>query len=100
VGNVVAISQTNIKRMLAYSSIAHAGYILMAFVPYGNKDVLSVSIAAGLFYLLSYAVTNFGAWAVVIALEKSEGKGLEIADFAGLARKYPVLAACMAVFML
>jgi NADH-quinone oxidoreductase subunit N len=100
VGNVVAISQTNIKRMLAYSSIAHAGYILMAFVPYGNKDVLSVSVAAGLFYLVSYAVTNFGAWAVVIALEKSEGRGLQIADFAGLARKYPALAAAMAVFML
>jgi len=100
VGNVVAISQTNVKRMLAYSSIAHAGYILMAFVPYANKDVLPVSIAAGLFYLVSYAVTNFGAWAVVIALEKAEGKGLEIADFAGLARKYPALAASMAVFML
>jgi NADH-quinone oxidoreductase subunit N len=48
-GNVIAISQTNIKRLLAYSSIAHAGYILMAFVPYGNPDVAPVSIAAGLF---------------------------------------------------
>lgn len=100
VGNLVAISQSNIKRMLAYSSIAHAGYILMAFVPYGNKEVASVSIAAGLFYLAAYALTNFGAWAVVIALEKAEGKGLEITDYAGLARKYPALAAAMAVFML
>jgi NADH-quinone oxidoreductase subunit N len=100
VGNLVAISQTNIKRMLAYSSIAHAGYILMAFVPYGNADVRSVSIAAGLFYLVTYAITNFGAWGVVIALEKSEGKGLEIADYAGLGRKYPLLAAAMTVFML
>mgnify|MGYP001156530486 FL=1 len=100
VGNVTAISQTNIKRMLAYSSIAHAGYILMAFVPYGNKAVLPVSIAAGLFYLVSYAVTNFGAWSVVIALEKAEGKGLEISDFAGLAKKYPALAIAMTVFML
>jgi len=99
-GNVVAIAQTNIKRLLAYSSIAHAGYILMAFVPYGNKDVMSVSIAAGLFYLVSYAVTNFGAWGVVIALEKAEGKGLEISDYAGLGRKYPLLAAAMTVFML
>ena len=100
VGNITAISQTNIKRMLAYSSIAHAGYILMAFVPYGNKEVMPISIAAGLFYLVSYAVTNFGAWAVVISLEKAEGKGLEISDFAGLAKKYPALAVAMTVFML
>ncbi|HET9591003.1 MAG TPA: NADH-quinone oxidoreductase subunit N [Anaerolineales bacterium] len=99
-GNVIAISQTNIKRLLAYSSIAHAGYILMAFVPYGNPEVAPVSIAAGLFYLVAYAVTNFGAWGVVIALEKSEGRGLEIADYAGLARKHPALAAAMTVFML
>ncbi|MGC8855698.1 MAG: NADH-quinone oxidoreductase subunit N [Anaerolineae bacterium] len=100
VGNLVAISQSNIKRMLAYSSIAHAGYILMAFVPYGNAEVRPVSIAASLFYLVTYAITNFGAWGVVIALEKAEGKGLEIADYAGLGRKYPVLAAAMTVFML
>jgi NADH-quinone oxidoreductase subunit N len=99
-GNVIAIAQTNIKRLLAYSSIAHAGYILMAFVPYGNPDVAPVSIAAGLFYLVSYAITNFGAWGVVIALEKAEGRGLEIEDYAGLARKHPALAAAMTVFML
>jgi len=100
VGNVVAISQSDIKRMLAYSSIAHAGYILMAFVPYGDKQVAAVAVASGLFYLVSYAVTNFGAWAVVIALESAEGKGLAIADYAGLARKHPALAAAMAIFML
>ena len=99
-GNIIAIAQTNIKRLLAYSSIAHAGYILMAFVPYGNPDVAPVSIAAGLFYLVAYAITNFGAWGVVIALEKAEGRGLEISDYAGLSRKHPVLAAAMAVFML
>jgi NADH-quinone oxidoreductase subunit N len=69
-------------------------------VPYGNKDVMSVSIAAGLFYLVSYALTNFGAWGVVITLEKAEGRGLEISDYAGLGRKYPALAAAMLVFML
>jgi NADH-quinone oxidoreductase subunit N len=100
VGNVLAIAQTNIKRLLAYSSIAHAGYILMAFVPYGQQNVVATSIAAGLFYLASYALTNFGAWAVVIALEKAEGKGLEIAEYGGLGRKYPALAAAMTVFML
>jgi NADH-quinone oxidoreductase subunit N len=100
VGNLLAISQTDIKRMLAYSSIAHAGYILMAFVPYGNPDIAPVSIAAGLFYLVAYALTNFGSWGVVIALERAEGKGLAISDYAGLGRKYPVLAAAMTVFML
>ncbi|MBI5933120.1 MAG: NADH-quinone oxidoreductase subunit N [Chloroflexi bacterium] len=99
-GNLLAISQSDIKRMLAYSSIAHAGYILMAFVPYGNADVAPVAIASGLFYLVAYAVSNFGAWGIVIALEKSEGKGLAISDYAGLGRKYPVLAAAMTVFML
>lgn len=100
VGNLIAISQTDIKRMLAYSSIAHAGYILMAFVPYGNPEVRDVSVAAGLFYLVSYAITNFGAWGVVIALEKKEQKGLAIEDYAGLGKKHPALAAAMTVFML
>jgi len=99
-GNLIAISQTDIKRMLAYSSIAHAGYILMAFVPYGNPEVAPVSIAAGLFYLVAYALTNFGAWGVVIALEQAEGKGLAISDYAGLGKKYPALAAAMTIFML
>ena len=100
VGNVIAISQTNIKRLLAYSSIAHAGYILMAFVAFGNPAVASDAVASALFYLVTYAVTSFGAWAVVIALEKTDGKGLEISDFAGLGRKRPLLAAAMTIFML
>jgi len=100
VGNLVAISQSDIKRMFAYSSIAHAGYILMAFVPYGNPTVAPISIAAGLFYLVAYAVTNFGVWGVVIALEQNEGRGLAISDYAGLGKKYPALAAAMTVFML
>ncbi len=100
VGNVVAIAQTDIKRLLAYSSIAHAGYILMAFVPYGNANVVATSVAAGLFYLVAYVFTNFGAWGVVIALEKKEGKGLALDDYAGLAKKHPALAAAMAIFML
>lgn len=99
-GNVIAISQTNIKRLLAYSSIAHAGYILMAFVPYGNADVRADSVAAGLFYLVAYAITNFGAWGVVIALEREAGKGLELNDYAGLANRQPIHAAAMAIFML
>ncbi len=99
-GNIVAIAQKNIKRMLAYSSIAQAGYIMMALVPYGQKEIMDDAIASALLYLVAYAVMNFAAWAVVITMEKAEGKGLEISDYAGLGRKYPVLAAIMTVSML
>jgi NADH-quinone oxidoreductase subunit N len=99
-GNVVAIVQGNIKRLLAYSSIAHAGYILMAIVPFGQGQLTTDAVASALFYLVAYAFTNFAAWAVVIALEQVEGKGLALEDYAGLGRKYPVLAAAMAVAML
>ena len=100
IGNVIAIAQTDIKRMLAYSSIAQAGYILMAFVPFADPAVRLVSVAAGLFYLVAYTITSFGSWGVVIALEKAQGKGLAIADYAGLGKKYPLLAAAMTIFML
>jgi NADH-quinone oxidoreductase subunit N len=99
-GNVVAIAQSNIKRLLAYSSIAQAGYILMALTPFAQPAVASDGVASALFYLLAYALTSFGAWAVVIALEQAEQRGLELSDYAGLGRKYPVLAAAMVVFML
>ncbi len=100
VGNILAISQTNIKRLLAYSSIAHAGYILMALVPYGNSDVVSTSLSSALFYLAAYGVTSLGAWAVVVALEKTDGTGLQLEDYSGLARRSPWLAAAMLIFML
>ncbi len=99
-GNVTAIAQTNIKRMLAYSSIAQAGYILMAFVPFADKSIRLDSVSAGLFYLVAYTITSFGSWGVVMAMEKAEGRGLSIEDYAGLGRKYPLLAAAMTVFML
>lgn len=98
-GNIVALAQTNLKRLLAYSSIAQSGYLMMAFVPYGQGIVLSDTIAAMLFFLAGYALTTLGAWAVVIAVEKAEGKGLELQDYAGLGRKYPLLGAAMTVFM-
>jgi NADH-quinone oxidoreductase subunit N len=99
-GNLIAISQTNIKRLLAYSSIAHAGYILMAFVSFGNPKVAPDAVASALFYLVTYALTSFGAWSVVIALEKQDGSGLEISDYAGLGKRKPALAAAMTIFML
>ncbi len=99
-GNIVAIAQKNIKRLLAYSSIAHAGYILMALTPYGQSNVSADSVASALFYLVAYAMTNFAAWAVVIALEQADERGLELSDYAGLGRKQPALAAAMTVAML
>lgn len=99
-GNLIAIAQENIKRMLAYSSIAHAGYIMMAIVVIGQDSLSQDAVASTLFYLLAYAITNFGAWSVVMALEKREGQGLNLEDYFGLGQKYPVLAAAMLVFML
>lgn len=102
-GNFLAIAQSNIKRMLAYSSIAHAGYILMALVTFGQVNVSGDAVASALFYLLAYAFTSFGAWAVIILLEKvgeQTSTGLELNDYAGLGRRQPALAAAMTVFML
>ena len=99
VGNLVAMVQKNIKRLLAYSSIAHVGYLLMAFVPYGNGEVVSSAISATLFYLLGYGLASFAAWGVVIAAEQAEGRGLDLEDYAGLGRKYPWMGIAMMVAM-
>ncbi len=99
-GNLVAISQTNIKRMLAYSSIAHAGYILMAVAAAGKPDIASLGVQAALIYLLAYAFTNLGAFAVAIAVERDDGTGVNLDDFQGLSRQRPGLALAMAFFML
>jgi len=99
IGNVVAISQSDIKRMLAYSSIAHAGYILLAVAAAQAPEVTQQAVTAAAFYLLAYAFTNIGAFAVVIALEKDDGSGTRIEDFSGLSRSRPFLAAAMLLFM-
>jgi NADH-quinone oxidoreductase subunit N len=99
-GNLIAIAQSNIKRMLAYSSIAHAGYIMMAVVVIGQSTLIQDAVASAAFYLLGYALTNFGAWSVVISLEQREGQGLELEDYFGLGKKYPAMAVAMLVFML
>lgn len=93
VGNLAALAQRNIKRMLAYSSIAHAGYILVAIVAGGETGQAGV-----LFYLVAYTFMNVGAFAVVEALERHE-EGLELGDYAGLAARAPLLAAAMALFL-
>jgi NADH-quinone oxidoreductase subunit N len=94
VGNIIALSQTNIKRMLAYSSIAHAGYILVAFVA-GN----ALGQSSILFYLLAYVFMNIGAFTVVILLGKKGEENTLISDYAGLGLQHPLLAAAMAIFM-
>jgi NADH-quinone oxidoreductase subunit N len=99
-GNIVAISQTNVKRMLAYSSIAHAGYVLMAVAAAGTQGFAGAAIQAALVYLLAYAFTNLGAFGVALAIEKDDGSGTAIDDFVGLSKSRPMLAIMMAIFML
>lgn len=95
VGNLAALMQRNIKRMLAYSSIAHAGYLLVGMVG-GGED----GGAAVLFTLLVYALMTLGAFGIVIAVGRHGEPNEEIADYAGLGFRYPFLGACMTVFML
>ena len=95
VGNLGAIMQTNIKRMLAFSSISHAGYLLIAIIA---KSSLAGS--ALLFYLLAYAFTTFGAFGIVILLGRKGQENLEIENYSGLAYKHPILALSMTVFLL
>jgi NADH-quinone oxidoreductase subunit N len=95
-GNVIALVQSNIKRMLAYSAIAHAGYVLVGMAAGGGHD----AGGAVLYYLLAYAFTNLGAFAVVVALERGAEPHAEIADYRGLAREHPGLAAAMALSLL
>jgi NADH-quinone oxidoreductase subunit N len=99
-GNVVAIVQTNVKRLLAYSSIAHAGYILMAVAAAGTAGLGDQAAQAAVVYLLAYMFTNLGAFAVALALERNDGTGTDLSHFVGLGRSKPVMALIMAVFML
>jgi NADH-quinone oxidoreductase subunit N len=94
VGNIIALSQDNIKRMLAYSSIAHAGYALVGFTACNAEGAAGI-----LFYMLSYAFMNIGAFAVVVLVGKKGEKNGNVQDFAGLAFKKPILAVLMTVFL-
>jgi len=94
IGNFAALTQTNVKRMLAYSSIAHAGYVLVAMTARTDKG-----IAAAMFYLAAYALMNIGAFVVVAHLSGSGERYQNIEDFAGLGRKQPLVAATLTIFM-
>ncbi len=95
VGTVVGVSQTSLKRMLAYSSIAHGGYLLVAII--AANDVGKASM---LFYLAAYAVTNLGAFGVIALLGTREHANDDLRDYAGLAHSHPALALLMTVLLL
>ena len=94
-GNIGALVQQNVKRLLAYSSIAHAGYLLVAFAA-----AQQVGISAAIFYAASYAAMNVGAFAVVSHLASSGEKYVTLDDYAGLGRRAPLLAAILTIFLL
>ncbi|HLF25924.1 MAG TPA: NADH-quinone oxidoreductase subunit N [Anaerolineae bacterium] len=99
-GNVVAIMQNNLKRMLGYSSIAHAGYILMGVAAAGDARGRELGVAGVMFYLLAYAFTNLGAFAVLAMLANKQGEDQSFNAYRGLARRNLPAAAAMAFFML
>ena len=104
-GNLGALVQTNIKRLLAYSSIAHAGYILVAFaaVTFMANDLnggATPAYAAVLFYLLSYALVKIGAFTIVSEIGGTGEKNLTLEDYAGLAQRQPFAAAALSLFLL
>jgi NADH-quinone oxidoreductase subunit N len=98
VGNAAALVQGNVKRMLAYSSIAHAGYVLLAVAALAAGE--GGGTHAAMFYLVVYALTNLGAFAVLSAIETPEGGGLEFHDLGGLKDRQPLLAGALLVLML
>ena len=103
VGNVAAIVQNNVKRMLAYSSIAHAGYALVGFIGAGvakTPEARDAAIASVAFYMLTYAVTNLGAFAIVTLLGQKNDRRTEFDDYNGIGFKSPVLAFALSLFML
>lgn len=105
-GNVVAVAQRNVKRMLAYSSIAHTGYMLAGLAAYyvpqgfGNGTESGDSgVSSVLYYLLAYTFMNIGAFAIVVWIQQ-RGRGMELEDFRGLGASHPLAAAAMSVFLI
>jgi len=103
-GNIVAVSQRNVKRMLAYSSIAHTGYMLAGLAAYRAQEGFGTGdanqgVSSVLYYLLAYTFMNIGAFAIVVWIQH-RGRGMELEDFNGLASVHPLPAAAMTVFMI
>lgn len=102
-GNIAAIMQSNVKRMLAYSSIAHAGYALVGFIGAGaarTETARDEAIAAVAFYMLTYAITNIGAFAIVTLLGQKNDRRTEFEDYNGIGFKSPLLSFTLSLFML
>jgi NADH-quinone oxidoreductase subunit N len=97
VGNLGAILQSNVKRMLAYSSIAHAGYLMVAFASASNREL---GISAAMFYSAAYAAMNVGAFAVITQMAGSGERFSQIDDYSGLGKRSPLLAAALTFFLL
>ncbi|MHB8302853.1 MAG: NADH-quinone oxidoreductase subunit N [Acidobacteriaceae bacterium] len=95
IGNLGALTQRNVKRMLAYSSIAHAGYLLVAFT-----SLAAMGIAAASFYTAAYAAMNVGAFAVLGYLSGFDEKRTNLSDYAGIARRHPVASAALGIFLI
>lgn len=99
VGNTAAILQSNLKRMIAYSSIAHSGYLLVGIITLGVSDIPVVGAAAVIYYLMAYGIMTIGAFAIAGMLERSENHIVSIDDLAGFAKARPILALSFAVLL-
>ncbi len=101
VGNIIAISQKDIKRMLAYSSISHAGYLLLAVLAAGDQSIRDLAASGMLFYLAAYYLMNLGAFAVAILVNRARDNGdYHLDDYQGMAAQKPMYALAMTVFMI
>jgi NADH-quinone oxidoreductase subunit N len=105
VGSIVAITQTDVKRMLAYSSIAHAGFMMTAFVGAsqaitGSRPGALTSVSSVMFYLVAYGAATIGAFALVTMVRDSTGEATTLSSWVGLGRRYPLAATIFSIFML
>lgn len=100
VGNIAAIMQNNLKRLLAYSGIAHSGYAFIGVIAAGIGGQNLLGASGVMFYMLTYSIMTLGAFALVCVFEKNEETSLEVDDLRGLGRRHPWLAFCFAIFML
>lgn len=100
VGNVGAIIQNNFKRMLAYSSIAHSGYLMMGIITAGISDNATFGASGVIFYLFSYSLMTLGAFAIANLIERTESHLVNVDDLAGFARQRPIMALCLTIFLI
>jgi NADH-quinone oxidoreductase subunit N len=100
VGNVAAIIQNNLKRVLAYSSVAHSGYLLVGLITTGISQDAATASSSVIFYLFAYSIMTIGSFALVSTLERSENSVVTVDSLAGFAKRRPVMAFCLSLFLL